>query len=88
MVRQKNQKFLANEDTLVAQVTWPIQVLELLVCNHEQATIGLQRAKFVLLLGKILRALKNSPDTKRSILVIRWIARIYSTVMGRHEARA
>ena len=41
----------------------------------------------MLTLGRVLRALNNAKDTKQGILIVRWIARIYSTVMGRSEAR-
>ena len=36
----------------------------------------------------MLKTLSNSPDTKRGIMMVKIIVRIYATVMGRTEARA
>ena len=43
-----------NESEIIRKLIWPLQVLELLVRNNEQALLGLQKAKFVESLGEAL----------------------------------
>ena len=86
--RSEDSLPIKDEENLMDKIWWPLQVLDLLVCNNEQATVGLRKARLIIHLGKILRALSNAPDSRRSIQIVRWIVRIYSTVMNRTEAQS
>ena len=85
--RSKDLKPIKDEEDLIEKIWWPLQVLDLLVCNSEQAILGLRKGRFIISLGKILRAMSNAPDSRRAIEIVRWIVRIYSTIMNRTEAR-
>ena len=65
--RSKDLMPIKDEEDLMDKIWWPLQVLDLLVCNNEQAAVGLRKARLIIPLGKILRALSNAPDSRRSI---------------------
>ena len=79
---------MLTKEILVEKIIWPIQVLNLLVINHEQATVGLRRGRVMSALGNVLQALNSVPDTPNVISIFILVVKTYSVLMNRSEARS
>ena len=54
----------AIESEFISKLTWPLQVLEVLAYNGEQASLGIRKAKMVDVIGRVLAILEEDGNNR------------------------
>lgn len=74
---------------MLKALKWPMQILELLICNNEQAVLALREARVVEALGQILVMFGWRPSKHKAeaVTVLKDTARVLATVMVRADAK-
>lgn len=75
---------------ILKKIKWPLQILELLICNLENATLALDQTDVIAQVNRILTTYGQPQQqfTPEIALLIKTAARILATVMNQIPARA
>jgi hypothetical protein len=74
---------------MLKKIKWPLQIIELLICNQENAILALEQTNLIASINGILE-LYGKPDqefTAEVAFLIKTAARILATVMNQIQAR-
>jgi hypothetical protein len=71
------------------KLKWPIQILELLICNNENALLSLKQTSLIYCINEIFATLGSLDATlsNDAAVIIKIAARILATVMNHVEAK-